>query len=397
MLHAVLCLVVPALAIWAADKNKLAKTLGPVVLAYAAGIVVANLPGVHLDETFGTNVAGGAVLIAIPLLLFSTDLKKWVSLARNLLVSFACACVAAVVAAFAVGWAYRGATPEWWKIAGMLVGVYVGGTANMSAIGFALHTRQETFVVLNASDVLCGGAYLFFLLSVAHRMLSKVLKPFAGEPHHELIEHPGETLSKWTRKHVKPMALSFGLTVVFAGVSVALSMLRLDGSLGPVQIGIVMLGVTTLGIGASLFKKVRELDGSFELGEYALLIFCVATGSLADVSKVTGTSLTLLSFVFIVMVSAAIIHFALCRVFGIDVDTAIISSTATIFGPPFIGPVAAAIKNRSLVGPGLTLGLAGIALGTYLGLATACVGAWSVGVECMPKDVPAVSSPAPGP
>jgi hypothetical protein len=53
------------------------------------------------------------------------------------------------------------------------------------------------------------------------------------------------------------------------------------------------------------------------------------------------------------------------------VDTAIISSTATIFGPPFIGPVAAALKNRALVGPGLTLGLAGIALGTYLGLATA--------------------------
>ena len=116
---------------------------------------------------------------------------------------------------------------------------------------------------------------------------------------------------------------------------------------------------------------MRALEGSFELGEYALLIFCAATGSLADASKVTGTSAVLLAFVFVVMVSAAVIHFALCWAFKIDVDTAIISSTATIFGPPFIGPVAAALKNRALVGPGLTLGLAGIALGTYLGLATA--------------------------
>lgn len=369
VLHAVFCLVTPAVSIWAAERFKPAKVLGPVVLAYAAGIVLANVPGVHLGETFGTNVAGGAVLLAIPLLLFSTDLKKWVSLARGLLVSFACACVAAVTAAGAVGWFFRGATEEWWKIAGMLVGVYVGGTANMSAIGFALETKQETFVVLNAADVICGGAYLFFLLSVAQPLIAKFLRPFVASEHHEAFEHPGETLSKWTRAHVAPMSKAFGLTVLMAAGAVGLSLLVV----GSVHIGVVMLGVTTLGIGASLMEKVRTLEGSFELGEYALLIFCAATGSLADVSRVTGTSLMLLSFVFIVMVSAAIIHFALCWVFRIDVDTAIISSTATIFGPPFIGPVAAALKNRALVGPGLTLGLAGIALGTYLGLATAWV------------------------
>jgi uncharacterized membrane protein len=163
------------------------------------------------------------------------------------------------------------------------------------------------------------------------------------------------------------MAKSFGLTVLMVAGSVGLSFLLTQS----LHVGVVMLAITTLGIAASLSKTVRSWDGSFELGEYALLIFCAAMGSLADVSKVSGTSLTLFSFVGIVMLLAAVIHFALCALFRIDVDTAIISSTATIFGPPFIGPVAAALKNRALVGPGLTLGLAGIALGTYLGLATA--------------------------
>ncbi len=367
VLHALFCLVVPALSIWLADRFKAAKVLGPVVLAYGAGIVLANIPGLRLSEELGTAIAGGAVLVAVPLLLFSTELKKWVTLARSLLVSFACACVAAVTAAGAVGWYFRGSTDEWWKIAGMLVGVYVGGTANMSAIGFALDAKQETFVVLNTADLICGGAYLFFLLSVAQRLLAKVLPAFKAEAHHEAFEHPGEPLSKWTRHHVAPMAKSLGLTVVMAAVSVGLSFLLI----GKLHIGFVMLGVTTLGIAASLSPKVRALEGSFELGEYALLIFCAATGSLADVSKLTGTSITLFSFVLIVMCSAAVIHFFLCWVFRIDVDTAIISSTATIFGPPFIGAVAASLKNRALVGPGLTLGLAGIALGTYLGLFTA--------------------------
>lgn len=367
VLHALFCVVTPAIAIWAADRFKPAKVLGPVVLAYGAGIIVANIPGLRLDENFGQSLAGGAVLIAIPLLLFSTEVKKWLSLAKNLLISFALACVAAVSGAAIVAWNFRSATDEWWKIAGMLVGVYVGGTANMSAVGYALEVKQETFVVLNTADLITGGAYLFFLLSVAQRLLSKVLPPFKAEAHHEAFEHPGETLSKWTRGHIAPMAKSFGLTVLMVAASVGLSFL-LTKSL---HVGVVMLVITTLGIAASLSNTVRNWSGSFELGEYALLIFCAAMGSLADGSKVTGTSLTLFSFVLMVMTLSAVIHFALCALFRIDVDTAIISSTATIFGPPFIGPVAAALKNRALVGPGLTLGLAGIALGTYLGLATA--------------------------
>jgi uncharacterized membrane protein len=367
VLHLLFCLVTPALAIWAAERFKPAKVLGPVVLSYAAGIVLANLPGVKLDENFGQSIAGGAVLIAIPLLLFSTEVHKWLGLAKSLLLSFCFACIAAVSAAAMVGWYFRNATDEWWKIAGMLVGVYVGGTANMSAVGYVLDVRQETFVVLNTADVILGGAYLFFLLSVAQRLLLKVLPAFKGEPHHEAFEHPGETLSKWTRGHVVPMAKSFGLTVLMVATSVGISFLVMKS----LHVGVVMLAITTFGIGASLSKTVRSWDGSFELGEFALLIFCAAMGSLADVSKVTGTSLTLFSYVAAVMILAAVIHFVLCAIFRIDVDTAIISSTATIFGPPFIGPVAAALKNRALVGPGLTLGLAGIALGTYLGLATA--------------------------
>ena len=57
ILHALVCLCVPALANWSANRFKWAKTLGPVVLSYAAGIVFGNLPGVHLDGAFGQSIA----------------------------------------------------------------------------------------------------------------------------------------------------------------------------------------------------------------------------------------------------------------------------------------------------------------------------------------------------
>ena len=91
---------------------------------------------------------------------------------------------------------------------------------------------------------------------------------------------------------------------------------------------------------------------------------------MADVSQLAGSSPVIFLLVLATMLLAVVMHVAASRAFGIDADTTIICNTATIFGPAFIGPVASALKNRQLVGPGLTLGLAGIALGTYFGLFT---------------------------
>jgi len=360
-LQVALCLAFPAFALWAANKSKLVEKLGPVVLCYGFGILLGNVPGLTLDRDASLHVSEAAVPLAIPLLLFSTELSSWRKLARSLLLCFVLACVAAVVAAVAVGWLFRAETDEWWKVAGMLVGVYVGGTANMSAIGLALSAKQETFVLLNAADVVAGGAYLLFLVSVGQRAAQRALRPFTATGEAADAQTPR---AKPIPTHVT-VAFALAATIVGSTVGVSLALF------GKVEPPFVLVAITTLGIAASVSPRVRALAGSYETGEYALLCFCVAVGSLADVRLLTGSSPTLMLFVFGVMVTAILLHVALAAAFRLDADTTLITSTATIFGPAFIGPVAAALKNRQLVGPGLTMGLMGIALGTYLGLATA--------------------------
>lgn len=362
VIQVLLCLGFPGLALWAATKSKLVEKIGPVVLCYGFGIVLGNIPGLTLDRDASLHVSEAAVPLAIPLLLFSTELSAWLKLARSLLLCFALACVSAVVAAGAIGWLFRAQTDEWWKVAGMLVGVYVGGTANMSAIGLALAAKQETFVLLNAADVVAGGAYLLFLVSVGQRAAQLVLPKFTGAGHEE-----SHAAAAKTPNSPPKMAVAFALAVVIVGSTVGMSF-ALFSKLEP---PFVLLGITSLGIAASLWPSVRALHGSYDVGEYALLCFCVAVGSLADVRLLTGTSPTLMLFVFGVMIAAILTHVALAALFRLDADTTLITSTATIFGPAFVGPVATALKNRRLVAPGLTMGLMGIALGTYLGLATA--------------------------
>ncbi|WP_224241964.1 DUF819 family protein [Hyalangium gracile] len=369
------CILFPAAAIWAGERYRVAKFFGPVTVCYLAGILVANLPGVRLSAEAALRVSEVAVPLAIPLLLFSSDVRQWPRLARSLIISFSLACLAAVLSAGAVGWFFRGQFDEWWKIAGMLVGVYVGGTANMAAIGKVLEARSETFVLLNAADLMAGGLYLLFLLTFAQRLFLRFMRPFTAVPHHEPFEHPGEPLGVWTRHHLRDMGFGFGLAVAIAAVAVGGTLL----AFGKLEASPALLGITTLGIVASLSQKVRSLVGTYELGEYLLLIFCVAMGSLADARVLVGGNSTLVIFVWVVMGLAIVIHTALSKLLRIDADSTLICSTATIYGPAQIGPVAAALKNRALVGPGLTLGLAGLALGNYLGLLTAWGLRWLAG------------------
>ena len=360
-----LALVFPGVANALAARFGPAKLLGPVVLCYGAGILFGNL-GLPLDKDVAISLSSAAVPIAIPLLLFSSEVRKWLGLARPLLISFGLACFSAVAAAGLIGWVFRAHTDEWWKIAGMLVGVYVGGTANMSAVGIALDVRKETFLLVNASDLVTGGVYLLLLLSLGQRVLLKILPAFKPEDTAaEHVELPAG--SGFTRANTVPLLAAFGLTLAIVGASVGLSFLFF-GRLDP---PFVLVTLTTLGILASLSPKVRGLQGAYDLGEYALFVFCFSVGSMADVSQLAGTSPVIFLLVLGTMCLAIVLHVALSRALKLDADTTIICSTATIFGPAFIGPVASALKNRQLVGPGLTLGLAGIALGTYFGLFTA--------------------------
>ena len=68
------------------------------------------------------------------------------------------------------------------------------------------------------------------------------------------------------------------------------------------------------------------------------------------------------------MWGSIILHLLLAWLFKIDADTALITSTAGIFGPHFIGPVATVLKNKQIVVSGITTGLVGFAVANFLGL-----------------------------
>ena len=97
-------------------------------------------------------------------------------------------------------------------------------------------------------------------------------------------------------------------------------------------------------------------------------MFCVAIGMLANFDTILTDGMSVVIFLAIAWSITVLLHWLLCYFFKIDRDTAIVTQTAAIYGPVFIGQIASTIDNRNLVFPGIALGLLGIAMGNYVGV-----------------------------
>lgn len=363
----------PILVMEVVKRNKLAGMVGPVILCYALGLIVGNLPNSPVNIKLSQDVAEGCVPLAISLMLLSTRFMAWLKYAKQTAKSFALAVVAVLVSSFAVS-AYfhlqEMGVQDVWKLSGMMVGVYTGGTPNLAAIGTALGISNEVFIVLNACDLMLSALYLILLLSIAQKVALKFLPSFVPKQKHDRDEtfHYQRVERMATKRTLaRSWTLAFLLSALILGVSIGFSIL-IDGKITAPS---VILAVTTLSIGASFIKKVRFLPRTYEFGEYFLLVFCLGIGSISNYTEMLQASPNVLLYVTCVFTGTLSIHFLLSWIFRIDADTTLITSVAGIFGPAFIGPVASVLKNKDIVVSGLTTGLVGYAIANYLGLGMA--------------------------
>lgn len=369
----IVMLAFPIIVMEIVKRNKLAGMVGPVILCYAVGLIVGNLPDSPVNTKLSQEVAEGAVPLAISLMLLSTRFIAWLKYAKRTALSFALAVVAVLVASFSVSAVFHlqeMGVEDVWKLSGMMVGVYTGGTPNLAAIGTGLGISNETFIILNACDLMLSALYLVLLMSVAQRVALKFLPSFVPMEKNDRDEtfhyQRYQQMASKTKIGVS-LVVAFLISAVIVGVSVGFSIL-VDGKITAPS---VILAVTTLSIGASFVKYVRFLPRTYEFGEYFLLVFCMGIGSISNFTEMIQASPQVLFYVTCVFLGTLGIHFLLSWMFKVDADTTLITSVAGIFGPAFIGPVASVLKNKDIVVSGLTTGLVGYAIANYLGLGMA--------------------------
>ncbi|HPT15070.1 MAG TPA: DUF819 family protein [Bacteroidales bacterium] len=364
-------ILLPSVVLYYKERLKLISWLSPIVTCYSIGIIAGNIPGIPVSRDLLRNIAEISVCLATPMLLFSCDFMKWLKSSKSTFLSFFIGCIAVVIVACIAFLIFRERITDCWKVAGMTVGLYTGATVNLTAIAIALDVDENTFIVLNSADLLFAGLYFLFLITFGKKVFGFALPPYqsyeTGNGEDQVAETTEHAENPSRMKVVVEVMKSFGVSLPIVGVVVALSML-LIGKMGST---FIILGITTLGIVFSFNKTINRFRYNYEAGDYLLLMFALALGTLSSVQGLITGNFPLVIFVAAVVFASALLHVLVASLFRIENDTVIITSAAVLFGPAFILPVAESIKNREVIVAGLSMALLGNAFGTYLGIALA--------------------------
>lgn len=408
-------LAFPVLIIYLAHVSSLVRKIGAVILAYITGLILGNSgvlpsPSPELRHLLGSRSAMPqdellsyvdrglisqadflanqianvqdllitiVIPLSIPLLLFSMDVRRWLKFLKGAMLSMVLGVVSLIIVIFPCYFLFRDEVPELWKVSGMLIGVYTGGTPNLAAIGTALQVDPNIFILTHTYEMVAGAICLVFLLTVAQRLFNLFLPHFhAPERSVSLTEMVKQSegvdnyLGMLNKKGLTELSKAVGLAGLIFAAGALLSL-----AVPPqAQLLTVVLTITTLGLLFSTIKRINQIEKTFQAGMYFVIVFSLVVASMGDLRGMFNSDfLSLFLLVFITVFGAIAIHVLLAWIFRLDTDTTIITITALTYSPPFVPVVASALRNKDVIISGLTIGILGYAMGNYLGISVAYI------------------------
>ncbi|HZL76600.1 MAG TPA: DUF819 family protein [Bacteroidales bacterium] len=413
-----LYIVIPVVLIWLTMKFAILKKLGSVVLAYILGIIIANIgilpkgSDTFLRETVGkdrgyipktevaamysagiltekdinaNNVAtiqdsvqSALIPLALPLILFSLSVRRWLKFSGKGFLSMILAMISVSIIV-ATGYLIFGEKiPEGNKVAGMLIGTYTGGSINMAALAVALKVQPHTFIMTNTYDMIVGGLTILFFITIGPTVFRSILPPYKNHSKQnngdidyksmekEMAEEFDDYSGMFKKGTLLPLLGALGLAILIFAAGFGVSLL-----IPKVQLLIsVILTITTLGVAASFIPKVRQIKKSFQLGMYFITAFSFVIASRCDLSVFFQVKyVNILFFVTYAYFGSLLLHLLLSWIFRVDADNYLITTTGFVYSPPFVPMVAAALKNKDVILTGLATGIIGWIIGNYIGIA----------------------------
>lgn len=360
LLFILFAFALPPLSDYLCRTFRLFGYLGPVVLCYILGMILLNTGLLRPEDDMREILTSASVPLAIGLMLLTGDLLSWFRTSGKGVLSFSFEVLSTLTFAVLGFYLFRNTVQDGAYFAGMFSAVYTGGSANMAAVSTAIEAPANTYALAMMYDVVLGGLFLVFTMGFAPHFYKKILKPHPDvDKQHSAGEITDKRPFSW-----KEFGLGFLLVALATGTGAGLALLIT----GKMDAGITIMALTAICAGFSLSPKIRSLKSTYPAGEYFLLVFASVMGLSSDFSLFRPDSLYVLGFMAFVMFGSMAMHLLLSFLFRIDKDTHLITSTAGIMSPPFIPGVVKALGNHSVLLTGLTAGIVGNVLGTYLGI-----------------------------
>ena len=374
ILFGILLCIIPAGVIWLCRRYPLLDTIGPILLLYAIGIVIANLPISFGGMATVTSIAQNlSIPLAIPMMLFGSCFSRG-ELRTQLVVVISG--FLSVAIAVVVGYMFFGHNmAEGPEVGGIVSGMYTGGTLNAASLQKIFSVDEQTFVLVNSYDIVISLLYFVVLFTFGIRLFRRLY----GQRHtlslsaSELSDLEAEVAEQKQNRYARllkregrvELTKIVGVALLVAAVSAGVALPFGDG----LFMVIFILMLTTLGVVCSFIKGVRKLSLSFDIGMYLIYIFSLSVACMADFSNIDlEGGLSQIAFMSCAVFLSLLLHAIFCRVARVGADAMVISSVSFINSPPFVPMVAIFMRNRSVLVTGLSAGIVGYALGNHFGV-----------------------------
>lgn len=368
--------LVPYLVIVLCRKYAVMNKIGEILILYILGIVISNV--IVFPLGLGESLKGiqymltsVMILLAFPMILFGCDFKNWKL--KNAIVALSIGLVSVLAVDILGYYIFNDEQTGFSKIAGLLVGVYTGGTPNLASLKIALDVDAETYIFVHTFDMIISFVYLVFLMSFGIKIFRLFLRQqedgseFKVQSSEFKVQSSDQSYSGiFSKKHFPKTLGALGLAILIVGVGMGVSFLisgKVDNML------VLILTMTTLSIAASFMPFVRKMEKSYDAGMYLVLIFSLVVATMVDITSIDyKAGLNIIMYIAFVIFCSLILSVILAKIFRIDSDTMVITSVALINSPLFVPMIAESMKDKKVIITGIAVGVIGYAVGNYLGI-----------------------------
>ena len=347
-------------------KAKFFKFVPAVVLIYAFSMMAASF-GIfeYTDEV--TSIYKKTKTNLLPAMLFlmllSVDIRLFFKLGKKLIISYVLAVFSLAFAFIFIAYLFD-FDKEMSGAFGTLAGSWMGGTANMVAVGSALHVEEGAFgyaLIVDSVNYTLWVALLLFLVP-----FSNIFNKFVNaKSSNEVLGTIGCACNMGAKRYWLLILLSIVVSLIVQLITTKLA----SNSL------VFISGTTTMVVLATIFgvlgsfTKLKNLNGSSEVANSMLYMLIALIGSRAVFEEFSGVGVYVLAG-FLILVIHALIMMIGAKIFKLDLFSISVASLANIGGVAS-APILAATYNKSLVSVGVLMAIMGYIIGTFGGLAVA--------------------------
>lgn len=304
------------------------------------------------------------------LLLLSSDVKAVARVGRTALLVMVVGMLGIVLGAVAGFFLLRPWLPPGaWKAVAALVGTWIGGSANLVAVGRALDLSPELQGVIIIVDTVVGYSWMGFLIWLATRKTR--VDRWTGADR-SLLDDVAARLTALREKTARPTQVS-DLTLM-VGLALGLTALCLAAGARLPELGVLnafgwaILLLTSVALLLSLTPLARlESAGASTVGYAGFYLLLASVGAQGDLRRVWSHPQFVLLGVIVLAVHGALL-FAALRLLRAPVFF-LGSASQACTGGYASAPVVAAIYEDSMASVGLLLAVLGNLVGTFVGLA----------------------------